>query len=182
MSLNRTMGEILLVIPPTVRVVRGNYEVEDHCINNLEAYLENFKHVTFACPISADTNNSGILRSKPLSQIKGSDRLTYLALPYPYREDRYLKHYIRTRSLLKAAISKADYLIFSPHSQYDWPTLGVRIATHMARKYAMEADWDHASVRRLHLRAMPFGVRKLRRSIEMRLFSRNINYTRGAGV
>ena len=45
-----TMGEILLVIPPTVRTVRGNYEVEDDCVNNLEAYLENFEWVTFACP------------------------------------------------------------------------------------------------------------------------------------
>jgi len=43
-------GKLLLVIPPVVRIVNGTYEVETDFSNNLRIYLENFKHVTFACP------------------------------------------------------------------------------------------------------------------------------------
>ena len=44
------IGKLLMVTPPVVRVIHGNYEVEVDFSNNLRMYLSNFAHVTFACP------------------------------------------------------------------------------------------------------------------------------------
>jgi len=149
-------GTLLLVIPPVVRSVKGIYEVEADFANNLRLYLANFNHVTFACPVFPNGEASGIiLRSLALDKIQNADRLSFIPLPYAYREDRYLRHYLATRRLLRAEIAAADYLLFSPHSKYDWPTLAAQLAIKMKRKYDMESDWDHGSVNRLTLAAMP---------------------------
>jgi len=160
---------LLMVIPPTVRIVDGKYEVENDYANNLCAYLDNFEHVTFACPVAQD-GAQGILRSRPISDICGANRLTYIRLPYTYREDKHLLNYLSTRRVLISEITKAKYLLFSPHAKYDWPTLGVRLAMELRRKYCIESDWDHQSVWDLQLRAMPLGVRKLRKSLWARSF------------
>src|SRR5580704_11592337 len=153
-------GKLLMVIPPTVRMVDGNYEVENDYANNLCAYLENFDHVTFACPLLPD-GAQGILRSQPISRMRDADRLTYIRLPYTYREDKHLFHYFSTRRALLSEIKEAKYLLFSPHAKYDWSTVGAELAIKLKRKYGIEADWDHRSVWSLQLRAMPFGVKKL---------------------
>ena len=131
-------GRILLVIPPVVRTVNGNHEVETDFSHNLRVYLTNFSHVTFACPIHPDPHGKGaILRSLPLQDLQNTERLSFIPLPYPYREDRYLRHFRATRRLLSAEIAKADYLLFSPHSKYDWSTLAARLAMKLGRKYDM---------------------------------------------
>src|SRR5579864_7314606 len=108
-------GALLLVIPPVVRMDNGIYEVESDFANNLKLYLENFTHVTFACPAFPRGKDRGvILRSVRLDEINHHDRLSYIALPYTYREDRYFRHYIATKRLLRSQIDKADYLVFSP--------------------------------------------------------------------
>lgn len=168
-------GKLLLVIPPVVRLVDGIYEVEGDFVNNLRAYLRSFSHVTFACPVSPSTNHGGILTSKRLSEIDDSDRLTYIALPYAYREDRYIRFYLSTKKLLQLEIFKADYLLFSPHAKFDWPTLAAKLAITMKRKYDMESDYDHGSVGRSQLLAMPFGVRKFRKALWTRSFCKSVN-------
>src|SRR5277367_411427 len=113
-------GKLLLVIPPVVRVVNGIYEVEADFSNNLRMYLKNFDHVTFACPTILTAKDSGIIRSLPLCKMQNCDRLSYISLPYAYREDRYLCHYLATKRRLRSEIANADYLLFSPHAKYDW--------------------------------------------------------------
>jgi len=168
-------NRLLLVIPPVVRLVKGVPEVEADFANNLRMYLRNFGEVTFACPISAHSENSGILRSLPIKDVENSNRLSFIPLPFPYREDRYLLHYLATRKLLRAEISKADYLLFSPHAKYDWSTLAATLAIKMKRKYDMESDWVHESVQRLHLAAMPPGLNKIRKTLWMHSFLRTVN-------
>jgi glycosyltransferase involved in cell wall biosynthesis len=168
------MGKLLLVIPPVVRIVNGVHEVEGDFANNLRVYLDNFSHVTFACPVSLNTSYSGILKSIPLNEVNNSDRLTYIMLPYTYREDRHLWHYLATRKRLRSEIYKADYLLFSPHANYDWPTLAAKLAIRMKRKYDMESDWDHESVQRLNLSGIPFGFNKIRKTLWMRSFLRDV--------
>lgn len=168
-------GKLLLVIPPVVRIVDGLHEVEADFVNNLRAYLENFSYVTFACPVSVGKKDSGILRSLPLSKIKNSDRLSYIPLPYTYREDRHLRHYLATKKLLRAEIAKADYLLFSPHAKYDWPTLAALQAIKMKRKYNLESDWNHESVQRLNLASMPSGLNKIRKTLWMHSFLRTVD-------
>ena len=169
------IGKLLLVIPPVVRMINGVHEVEADFANNLKLYLANFSHVTFACPVLFSERDSGILRSVPLSKIQNSDRLSYIALPYTYREDRHLRHYLATRKLLRSEIAKADYLIFSPHAKYDWPTLAALQAIKMKRKYDMESDWVHGSVQRLNLAAMPPGLNKIRKTLWMYSFLRTVD-------
>jgi hypothetical protein len=95
---NMMNGTLLLVIPPVVRVVNGAYEVEVDFSHNLKAYLTNFSHVTFACPALSVEKAAGIiLRSVPLEGMQNKKRLSYIPLPYAYREDRYLRHYFQTR-------------------------------------------------------------------------------------
>jgi colanic acid/amylovoran biosynthesis glycosyltransferase len=164
-------GTLLLVIPPVIRTVKGAYEVEADFSNNLRLYLANFSHVTFACPVFSDEQASGIiLRSLPLDKIQNADRLSFIPLPYAYREDRYLRHYLVVRQLLASEIAKSQYLIFSPHAKYDWSALAVHLAIKQKRKYDMESDHDHASAERFHLATMPPGLRKLRKTILARSF------------
>jgi glycosyltransferase involved in cell wall biosynthesis len=163
-----------MVIPSTVRMVDGHLEVENDYANNLCAYLANFDHVTFACPVAPD-GAQGILRSQPIGCLRDADRLTYIPLPYTYREDRHLCHYFSTRKILLSEISKAKYLLFSPHANYDWSTLGAKLAMKLQRKYCIESDWDHRSVSNLQLRAMPFGAKKLRKSLWARSFTKQVN-------
>jgi glycosyltransferase involved in cell wall biosynthesis len=165
---------MLMVIPSTVRMVNETLEVENDYANNLSAYLANFDHVTFACPVSPDGGH-GILKSRPITSLPNADRLTYIRLPHTYREDKYLRHFFSTRQILLSEISKAKYLLFSPHANYDWPTVGVNLAMKLKLKYCIEADYDNPSVTKLQLSGMPFGARKLRKWFWGRSFNRQVN-------
>jgi glycosyltransferase involved in cell wall biosynthesis len=168
-------GRLLLVIPPVVRTVKGISEVEADFSNNLRLYLANFNHVTFACPVFPDKDARGvILRSLPLNKIPDATRLSFVPLPYAYREDKYLRHYLATRRLLASEIARADYLIFSPHAKYDWSTLAAHLAFKQNRKYDMESDHDHASAARFHLTTMPPGLNKLRKTLWARSFLKTV--------
>jgi hypothetical protein len=87
-------------------------------------------------------------------------------LPFTYKETRHLRHYFAVKALLRSEINKADYLLFSPHAKYDWPTLAAELAVKLKRKYVVESDGDHRSVGRLLLRSMPFGPRKLKGDLD----------------
>jgi colanic acid/amylovoran biosynthesis glycosyltransferase len=170
-------GSLLLVIPPVVRAVDGTYEVEADFCHNLRLYLTNFSHVTFACPAFPDHEGSGaILRSLPLKALQNNERLTFIRLPYPYREDRYLRQYLTTRRLLSSEIAKAQYLLFSPHAKYDWSTLAARLAIKQKRKYDMESDHDHRSAQQFFLASLPFGFNKLRKTLWVRSFLKNVEH------
>jgi glycosyltransferase involved in cell wall biosynthesis len=164
------LGRLLMIIPPVTRRVGGILEVESDCVNNLQTYLKNFEHVTFACPLSLSGKSGNILRSIPLNQIASSDRLAYVELPYAYREDRYATHFFATRNMLRKQIDAADVLIFSPHAKFDWVQLAISLARKASRKYVIESDWDHESVQRQALTRLPRSVRKLRKSFWHRSF------------
>lgn len=166
---------LLLVIPPVVRTVNGVHEVEADFANNLRLYLANFDHVTFACPVFPDKDARGvILRSLPLEKIPNADRLSFIPLPYAYREDKYLRHYLATRRLLASEIAKAQYLIFSPHAKYDWSTVAADLAIRQNRKFDMESDHDHASAQQFHLSTVQPGFNKLRKTMWARSFLKKV--------
>jgi glycosyltransferase involved in cell wall biosynthesis len=167
-------GKLLMVGPPVVRVVHGNYEVEADFSYNLRMYLINFDHVTFACPPQLTQKDSGIIRSIPLHTVENCRRLTYIPLPYAYREDRYLRYYLTTKRLLRSEIGKADYLLFAPHAMYDWSTLANLLAIKMKRSYDFESDWDQDSVTHLYLQSMQFGLSKIRKTLWAYSFLRNL--------
>jgi glycosyltransferase involved in cell wall biosynthesis len=169
-------GTLLLVTPPVTRTVNGVYEVEADFANNLRLYLTNFSRVTFAGPVFPDEQARGvILRSVPLNKIPNADRLSFIPLPYAYREDRYVRHYLATKRLLVSEIAKAQYLIFSPHANFEWSTLAARLAIKAKRKFDMESDHDHASAARFHLAIMPMGPKKLRKIILAQSFIKAVD-------
>jgi len=167
-------GSLLLVIPPVIRKVDGVFEAEVDFSHNLIAYLANFSHVTIASPMILNDKKKDSFRSVPLSKIKNSDRLTYISLPFAYREDKYLRHYLKIRTLLRTEIARADYLLFSPHAKYDWATLAALQAIKMKRKFDIESDWAHESVQRLQLASLPLGLNKVRKTLWMHSFLRTV--------
>ena len=139
LQVHKDMDETLLIVTaPVVRMVNGVGEIDADTTNNFRLYLKNFSRVTFACPVAPNQKNSGILRSLPFDRLEDSERLSFIPLPHSYREDRHLRYYRATRKLLRSEIQKADYLLFSPHSMFDWPTLAALEAIKMKRKYVFE--------------------------------------------
>lgn len=166
-------GRLLLVIPPVFQFASsGKPELDEHFANNLRAYLQSFDHVTVACPPTP----LGAGGTIAVDDLEDHERTTILPLPTPYREDRYFRHRGSMIDLFKAEIEKADYLLFSPHSAFDWSTLAAKLAASMGRSYDMEADWDLENVWGFQIRSMPFGFNKLRKHIWLRLQMRDYRH------
>jgi colanic acid/amylovoran biosynthesis glycosyltransferase len=170
---NVKRGNLLVVTAPVVRAVNDVYEVDADTANNLRSYLENFSHVTLACPLQIQGSGQ-MWKSLPFRMLEDGDRFSYVPLPYSYREDRHFRYYRATRDLLRLEILKSDYLLFSPHSIFDWPVLAALEAIKMKRNYVCESDWDHESVWRVNLNAMPLGVNRVRKTIWMYIFLRDL--------
>lgn len=153
---------LLMVIPSTIRFFELRCEIDEDYANNLREYLRSFSTVTFACPVSTK-KTFDIARSIPMTKIEGYNRLTFIPLPYPYREDRYLKYYLSVRAKLSSEIARSDFLLFSPHAKYDWSTLAANLAISQSRKFGIECDYDYRNVGSFHLSSMRPGLRKLRK-------------------
>lgn len=158
-------GTLLLVIPPVVLKPDQQVEIDEHFANNIKAYLKRFEFVRFACPIVPRDQISNFSDSIPKDEIEGHERLTFVQLPYTYREDRHLLNYLAVKSLLKHEIGQSDYLLISPHAMFDWPTLAAKISISMGRSYDMEADWNIETSHNFTLSNMKPSPNKLRKSI-----------------
>lgn len=164
-------NSLLLVIPSVVLDDEGSLRVEADFLNDLRVYCKNFDEVILACPaLTAEQNEGYIQRSALLDELP--DNARYIRLPYTYREDTHLSHYFKTRKLLRDLIAGADYLLFAPHAPLDWPTLAAREAFKMGRKYDVEYAVDYHEFMRFKITSMPWGVRKLRKSILARRMKR----------
>ena len=164
-------NSLLLVMPSVVLHHKGSLRVEADFLNDLRVYCKNFDEVIFACPaLNAEQNQGYIQRSALLDELP--DNARYIRLPYTYREDTHLSHYFRTRKLLRDLIEGAGYLLFAPHAPLDWPTLAAREAFKMGRKYDVEYGVDYHDLLRFEIASMPWGARKLRKSILARWMKR----------
>jgi len=167
------MGEkLFIVMPPVVQTLNTGYEVEADFANNLNGYLRNYDQVTFACAPIVNHASSGILRSVPVDDLRFEGRLRYVPLPYAYREDRYIRHYAKTRERLLTEISAATHLLFAPHALFDWATLAAHLAIREKRRFGFESDIDQERAGRFGLEAMPWGPNKLRKTIWAHAFRR----------
>ena len=167
----RRRNSLLLVIPSVVLYDDGKLKVEADFLNDLQVYCNNFDEVIFACPALNNRQNEGyIQRSKSLEELPNNAR--YVRLPYTYREDTHLSHYFKTQKLLRDLIDDADYLLFAPHAPLDWPTLAAREAFKMGRKYDVEYAVDYHEFMRFKTASMPWGPRKVRKSILARWMKR----------
>lgn len=176
-------GRLLLVTPPVV-IRRGDrLEIDPHFENNLAGYLTRVDRVAVACTPAAPTSGSGISNSIPLEEMSISDRVELLVLPEAYREDRYLRDRRAVGRLLKREIEQSDYLSFSPHAPFDWPTLAAKIAIDLGRQYDVEADWDMANVSWMLWSTMRPGLNKVRKYLWFKKFLRDFDHVmRGSSV
>ena len=156
-------GRLLLVIPPVVVFDGDKLLVDGDFANNLSAYLRNFERVTVCCPASPQFEHSGLVNPIAPETIVGQDRLEFVVLPFAYREDRYLRHRRWVRRTLLREIDRADYLLFSPHSAFDWSTMAVNLSIRRGRAYDQEADWNLEAVNDVLWRKMRPGLNKLRK-------------------
>ena len=157
-------NSLLLVIPSVVLDDQDTLMVEADFLNDLRVYCKNFSEVIFACPALNEKQNEGyIQRSASLDELPENAR--YVRLPYTYREDTHLSHYLKTRKLLRELMEGADHLLFAPHAPLDWPTLAAREAFKMGRKYDVEYAVDYHEFMRFKTASMPWGLRKVRKSI-----------------
>ena len=163
-------GRLLLVTPPVV-VRRGmGLEIDPHFENNLAGYLSRVDKVVVACTPAAPTSGSGISNSIPVEEMSIADRFELIVLPEAYREDRYLLNRAAVRRLLTKEIQRSDYLSFSPHAPFDWPTLAAKIAIGLGREYDLEADWDMANVSWMLWSTMRPGPNKVRKYLWFKKF------------
>lgn len=168
-------GSLLLVIPSVVLLDEGKLKVEADFCNNLRAYTRNFESVTFACPALKPEQNQGyVLRSVPIEEIPHGAR--YLRLPYTYREDTHLWHYFRTRQLLRREIALADYLLFSPHAPFDWPTLAAREAVRAGRSFDIECDLDWNNLMNFRIAQTPVGPKRLRVKLLAKRMKQDVDF------
>jgi glycosyltransferase involved in cell wall biosynthesis len=169
-------GRLLLVTPPVV-VRRGTrLEIDPHFENNLAGYLSRVDRVAVACTPAEPTSGSGISNSIPVEEISIADRFELIVLPEAYREDRYLRNLPAVRRLLTNEIERSDYLSFSPHAPFDWPTLAAKIAIGLGREYDLEADWDMANVSWMLWSTMRPGPNKFRKYLWFKKFLRDFDH------
>ncbi|MES2291600.1 MAG: glycosyltransferase [Pseudomonadota bacterium] len=166
-------GELLLIIPTVLESWDGKIQVDVDFANNLRAYLDAFDIVTVACPLPSSATHNNFPNTIPLDSMAGHERVRVILLPHPYREDRYFRHKAEVARLLRSEITRADYLLISPHSAFDWSTLGAELAIDMGRSYDMEGDWDLQSVTRTLWEKMKPGPNKLRKYLWMTWHARH---------
>ncbi|MEP6785170.1 MAG: glycosyltransferase [Sphingomonadales bacterium] len=166
-------GELLLVIPTVIENWNKNLDLDADFANNLSAYLEAFDIVTVACPLPSSAAHNNFPNTVTLDSVLGWERVRIIPLPHPYREDRYLRHKRLVVRLLRSEIDRADYLLISPHSAFDWSTLGAELAIEMGRSYDMEADWSLQSVAKSNWSNTKFGPNKLRKYLWMTWHARH---------
>jgi glycosyltransferase involved in cell wall biosynthesis len=132
---------LLEVLPSVIRATNDELEIDVDFCENLRLYLDNFDHVTVACPVTTDIRDSGLRRCRPVKDLPWRDRVQFISLPNAYRLRDFLRHYHAFRRVLKTEIEQADYLVFSPHALAgDWPTVAIREAIKLQRPYVIEAD------------------------------------------
>jgi glycosyltransferase involved in cell wall biosynthesis len=140
-------GRLLQVLPSVVTLVNGELELEIDFCEGLRLCLDNFDEVCVACPVTTDVRNSGLRRSLRLKDLPFRQRVNLLTLPNGYNLRDFLTSYASVRKVIQREIQKADYLVFSPHTLIgDWPTVAVREAIKMNRRYVIDADVVYADV------------------------------------
>lgn len=169
-------GRLLLVTPPVVVRRGAKFEIDPHFENNLAGYLSRVDQVVVACTPAAPTSGSGISNSIPVEEMSIADRFELIVLPEAYREDRYLRNLLPVRRLLTKEIQRSDYLSFSPHAPFDWPTLAAKLAIGLGREYDLEADWDMANVSWMLWSTMRFGPNKVRKYLWFKRFLQDFDH------
>jgi glycosyltransferase involved in cell wall biosynthesis len=169
--------QLFEVLPSVIRKVDNELEIEVDFCEGLRLYLDNFERVSVACPITTETRDSGLRRSRPIKNLLWQNRVKFIPLPNAYRLSDFLRHYRATRRVLRAEITNSDYLVFSPHSLVgDWPTVAIREAIDLQRPYVIEADVVYDEVGRVDWARDALWKQFVKKNLVLPMFQRSHRY------
>ncbi len=132
---------LLQVVPSIIRKIDDGLEVDVDFCEYVATCLDNFDHVTIACPIITELADSGLRRCTRIEDLPWKNRVRFVPLPLAYNWYSFLRYYYAIRRMLKEEINNADYLIFSPHTVIgDWAMVATYEAIKLHRVYGIEAD------------------------------------------
>ncbi|TNF58579.1 MAG: glycosyltransferase [Burkholderiales bacterium] len=176
----------LLIYAP-VPLFKGSdgYLLEDQACNGLRLWSRHFSKLIVMHPVEAGEPPASWI---PLEQ-SGIDfaKVEIIPLPTAYRPDQFAKHYLRTRNVIRKAISRSQYVAFAIGGLFgDWGSVGAWQAHRMGRKFAIWTDrvesevvrhdasaakkWRHRLRARLTYRPMQWLERFLLRRCTVGLF------------
>ena len=149
--------------------------VESQAANGLERWAENFESVTAACvltPESAIRSRSSVVWRR-VDELSCAHRTEVIALPWAYKFGAFVRHYRKTRRLLRELISRSKYLVFGIGYLWgDWAALACLEALRQKRPYAVWTDLVDYQVVRWEAKGKPW-VRGLYRNY---ILSNSVKY------
>jgi len=153
-------SSILLVLPLSVQYdEEGRLMVESQAANGLERWAENFESVTAACiltPESAIRSRSSVVWRR-VDELSCAHRTEVIALPWAYKFGAFVRHYRKTRRLLRELISRTKYLVFGIGYVWgDWAALACLEALRQKRPYAVWTDLVDYQVVRWEAKGKPW--------------------------
>jgi glycosyltransferase involved in cell wall biosynthesis len=121
-----------------------------------------FDRIILGCVIWDQQKGEVLTGWQPIEELDWGDRLEILPLPWGYRTRPFLSHYAATRSILKQAVARADYLCFLPASFIgDWAGVACLEAIAQGRPFAIWNDRIEQDVIRQSIPSQPRWKRGL---------------------
>lgn len=134
-----TNKSILLVLPVPLARSADGLLLELQACNGLRLWLENFDHVTLACPTKEFATAD--MQWLPLSTVSGLERLTVVPLPMANTAVSFVRSFRDTARKLSKAIDESRYLQFAISGLIgDWASVAAVLSARKNREYAVWTD------------------------------------------
>lgn len=166
------LPNLCMVIPSNFARVDGTVLVDKDFAANTHIYLDHFERVTVLSNSDPIEKADMLASLVELSQSGLDERFEFVELPYPYREDNYLRHRSKARELISRHLDKASVLKVTPHAPFDWPGLAVQVAIEVRVPFAFQADADLWLGARQEISDTGNPLKKLRKKIVFGAFLR----------
>ncbi|MCU0549346.1 MAG: glycosyltransferase [Leptolyngbya sp. Prado105] len=145
---------LLLVVPVPFRVVDGRYGLDEQTCDGLVRWAEHFDRVVMAAPVLPEAESEELSKTetwRAIADLPCADRIELVPLPYAYKPIHYIRHYRKTRALIREKIQACELLCFAPAVWIgDWATVACEEAIRLNRSYAVWADRvEYEVIRRL---------------------------------
>jgi glycosyltransferase involved in cell wall biosynthesis len=126
---------------PLCRNSVGQQVLDVQTCDLLGHLIQEFDRIILGCVVWDEPTEEVLTSWQPIDELDWSDRLEILPLPWAYRMGQFLRHYSATRSGLRDAVARADYLCFLPASfTGDWAGVACLEAIAQGRPFAIWND------------------------------------------
>lgn len=129
-------GTLLIYAPVQLVRTEAGLQLESQACNGLRLWAEHFDQVISMNPVTQGPLPDGWV---PVDEADlGRQGIRLVPLPMAYRPDQFLRHYRKTRDIIRAEIAKADYRSFS---------IG-----------GLAGDWGSVAAWQTHRAGLPFAI------------------------